>query len=381
MFDPLCNSILEQCLSFTGNYGKLFDRIRRQVGAVITPERMEGVRQILVTGSGDSNIAAKSFEIIFNRLCPALPVSARAVRCIDLAREIDLEQLDRRATLFLIISSSGRSSRIREVLGRLERHGCRKLLLTNAEDAGSLCNPQELLQIGLLERIPGPGFANYHANLMTCMAAAVHIGCLAGELSAQQEEDFYADAARQMQLFAAALPEIDRQMRQLAELWRETDSFVGIGDDLEGQAAEFVCAKFAECAGLPCPVTDTENWHHINKHEWEPQKITNLIIGRAGAPDEASLLRMVETSLTAGHPTLLVTDRVKPSGLQPELCCLPAVEGTFDFVWSLVSFIPGSLLAAYLATVCGEPFFRAADSIHKTSPIRNTVGTSAVVIL
>ncbi len=326
-------------------------------------------------------------KLFYDEICPNSRLKIRPVSCIDLARDIDLKRKDKEKIVFLIISSGGGSSRVVESLMRIAYYGGRSILLTNNPDGKAARFAQKVFYADMIERIPGPGLRNYHVNLIASYALAMRLGRLYDRISEEKENEVYQSMFNIMEEYSRELPRMNDRILQIAEKWKDTEAFVGIADDIEACTMEFAGAKFAECAGLICPVTDTENWNHINKHEWEPNKIANLIMAKKSRPNSESVYKTIERSLQYHHPTLIFADNddefpgLEDKADQYELCKIPTAEGKFRCVSAIADFIPIALLASYLAILKDEPFFRGEKSVHKTSPIRNTVGTSKIVIV
>lgn len=381
------NSVFEQCSSLTRGYERLMESIRHSVDRGFTADDFLNCEEIIVSGSGDSNIVGRAMKLFYREICPTSGLRIRPVPCIDLARGMDLRAVDREKTLFLIISSGGGSSRVLESVKRVACRGGKTVLLTNNPAGRAAAFAQKVFYADMLERIPGPGLRSYHVNLIAAYALAMRLGRLRGHLSESEEDAVYRAMAELMGQYSRELPAINSRMLEIAEGWKDIQAFVGIADGIDACTMAFVGAKFAECAGLACPVTDTEDWNHIHKHEWEPGKIANLIMGKLSDPNGESVRRMAERSARYRHPTLIFTDSASEFPTLEDgadlcrLCRMPAVRGGYRCVSAIADFIPGALLASYLAILNNEPFFRGDNAIHKTSPMRNTVGTSKIVIV
>lgn len=381
------NNIFEQCASLTRGHRELIENIRRSVGNMFTAADFENCVEIVVAGSGDSNIVGKAMKLFYDEICPGGRFKIRPAPCIDLARSIDFSAVDKEKTVFLIISSGGGSSRVQESAMRIAHYGGKSILLTNNPSGKAAAYAQKVFFADMLERIPGPGLRNYHVNLIAAYAMAMRLGRLFDQLSEQKEDAIYQSMVDLMDAYSHELPEINDRILEIAEKWKNIDAFVGIGDDIDACTMEFAGAKFAECAGLTCPVTDTEDWNHINKHEWEPDRIANLIMAKMSGPNRESIRAMIARSLQYRHPTLIFTDNASEfSALKDksdicEILPIPVVQGGCRCVSAIADFIPAALLASDLAILNHESFFRGENSIHKTSPIRNTVGTSKIVIV
>lgn len=381
------NNIFEQCVSLTRGYSELITNIRHSVDSTFSYDDFENQEEIIVAGSGDSNIVGKAMKLFYEEICPNGKLRIRSVSCIDLARGIDFRKIDMEKTVFLIISSGGGSSRIVESVMRIAHYGGKSILLTNNPESKAVAYAKKVFFADMRERIPGPGLRNYHVNLIASYALAIRLGRLYDNLSEERENSIYQSMLEIVDEYSGELHKVNDRMLQIAKKWKDIDAFVGIADDIEACTMEFVGAKFAECAGLIYAVTDTENWNHINKHEWEPNKIANLIMAKMMSPNSESVHRMIERSLQYNHPTLIFTDsedefpEIEGKAELYELCRIPKIKGECRCISSIVDFIPGALLASYLAILNDEPFFRGENSVHKTSPIRNTVGTSKIVIV
>ena len=196
-------------------------------------------------------------------------------------------------------------------------------------------------------------------------------------------DKLYGAIAQYTADLAPYLEAIDDQMFKVATAWKEMYAFEAIGDHTDYASACFISAKIVEIVGLLTMTTDSENWCHVNYFASNPETIGTVIVSRK---DDNNFSRVKETTMTVeriGRPALLITTGTREDyevGENVEVCTLPQAPEGFSFIEPLLNHVPGSILASYIAALHNEPYFRAADSINKTSPYGHSVKSSKIEI-
>ena len=374
------NPLRRQCFDVVNLALPQFDLVRDSFENLVPDEKLKGLRRVVVTGCGDSYLAAVEAKGIFDYYLAGTGCKMEAVRAIDAARYLTLEG---EQTLVVAISASGGPARIAEILQRGKKHGCLTMALTNNGESRAA----QLADYVYLTNTPAfpdamPGLRSYFASMAGLYVMAVLMAeKLTGKtgLYVQLREVLAAYNAQ----VAGALEEMDEAAFRAADAWKESKGFEVTADGPMFACGEFVAAKYAEVSGDKCTVIDSENYWHVNS-----------ILRPLGAygtvafafSDEANLSRMADTVnrqvTDSKRSILLVAD--KPAAelgiTSPVIeCRMPAPEKPFGFLLPLYAYIPGSLAAGYQAALIDEPYFRGGGKFF--DPEVNTLKTNEIRVL
>ncbi|HWS29398.1 MAG TPA: SIS domain-containing protein [Clostridia bacterium] len=379
------NQLRRQCLSLPAMCEDQLTGFKKGIDATIPRETLRDIRKVILTGCGDSYLAARAAVPAFQKYAGAFASSFEAHRCIDVARKMTFDPKYASSTLLIAISASGGPARVEEALRRAKHHGCKTLLITNAPDSDG-AKAAEYTMIVNTPEFPefGPGLRNYYASLGGLFSIAAYMGEAKG-LQREGTLEALFDAIRTYTgEFAKALPKLDEQAFETAVAWKDNVAVEAIGDYTDFASAYFISAKFVEVAGMLAATTDSENWCHVNYFAHDPAHIGTVVVSTKRL---ANFGRVKETMMTVGgigRPAFLITTGTKEDYLVGDavtVCTVPEAPGDFGFIEPMLNYIPGALLASYAAALKDEPYFRAADSIHKTSACGHTVKSSKIVIL
>lgn len=378
------NQLRRQCISIPGMCAAQSDGIRKGLSDSIPAEVLKHIRRVVLTGCGDSYLAGIAAVPAFRHYASQFASSFEAVRCIDAARYLEYEESQADSTLVIGISASGTPARVVEALRRANHSGCHTLALTNGLD--SPCANEAKYRLIVHTPAfpePGPGLRNYYASILGLFALAAAMGEAKRTCPPDSLDQLLLQAETFTKEYEACMERIDNQMFDLAERWQNHRAVETVGDGPSFATAYFVGAKYVEAAGLMAATTDSENWCHVNYFKHEPENLGLIVIANQ---NERNHSRIVETLLQAtgiNRPVLLVADSEKEGFGAPEktfVCTVPPAPKGYGFLTPLLNYIPGTLLAAYVAALRQEPYFRAQDSPQKRSTVGCTIRESQICV-
>lgn len=359
------NTLRTQCFSLPDLCADQIDGVKRGLLAIPT-EMLKTCSRIIVTGCGDSYVAAKASIPAFEKF-GGRSASYLHERTINAARYLPLVGNDHADTLVIVVSCSGAPTRIQEVLRRANEHGCQTLAVTNNLEG----HAAKEAKYALLVNTPtfpnaSPGLRNYYASIVGLYLLAAAYGearqtCPVGSVDAMAQA-----IAEYTQAYRPLLEGYDDQMFALAKKWKDCASFDLIGDDNAFCSAFFIAAKFAEVAGSMTNIDDAENWCHLPFFQKNPDRIGTILVAEQQQNDRSRIRETVHQAAGIGRPVLLIADGTKEEfGITEDIavCTVPAAPAEFEFVSALMQYIPGSLLAGYVSTLLHEPFFRGRAGV------------------
>lgn len=377
------NPLRQQCMSIPDLCADQIAGVRKGIEESIPADVLKGCRRIIITGCGDSYVAAKAAIPAFKKFGGKFGNNFGYDRAINLARYVEFDPRYSDSTLVVAVSCSGGPARIQEVLRRANHHGCHTLAVTNNPDSPA---GQEA-EYKLIVNTPAfpnasPGLRNYYASLVGLYMLAARFGEVTGISPAGTMDEMARAITEYTAAYAPLLEGMDDQMFTLAQTWKDFKSYDFIGDDIQYCTAFFDAAKIVEVAGGMTNVDDSEDWCHVPFFQKGPDKIGTMVIADRFANNKSRIGETISQAAGVGRPVLLVANGTKDDfGVTADInvCTVPEAPEGFPFLTVLMNYIPGAILAGYLSTLTGEPFFRGGGVWNE--PGNNTIRTSKIEVL
>lgn len=377
------NQLRRQCLNIPVMCEEQLNGIRKGLEAV-PDELLKKIRKVILTGCGDSYFAGIAAVPAFKKYAGAFASSFEAVRCIDAARYLEYEKGQEDATLVVAVSASGSPVRVMEALRRANQKGCHTLAVTNIPDSRAAKEAEYSLIVHTPPfPEPGPGLRNYFASISALFLLAARMGAVKGCCDAGSEAALCRAISEYTASYQEAFEGMDTLMFDMAKQWKDDIGNEMIGDASMYSTAAFIGAKFVEAAGKMTNAVDSENWCHVNYFRHQPEKSGLLLVAGGKDKNRSRVIETMEQASKIGRNCILITDTDKESYGAPEavtVCTVPETLEGYEFLAPLLNYIPGTLLAAYVAALRGETYFREAGSLQKQSQVGSTIGDSKVEI-
>ena len=371
-----------QCFSLPSLCADQIAGLRKGMENTIPKEVMKNIRKIVLTGCGDSYLAALVAVPAFKKYAGAFGNNFKVERCIDVAKTFECDPKEADSTLVLAISASGGPVRVQEALLRARHYGCKTLIVTNSPESRGAKAAEYSLIVNTPEfGEPGPGLRNYYASLAGLFTLAAYMGEVKGYQPAGTLDKLYDAISEYTANFEKYLENIDEQAFKVAKQWENISALEAIGDHTDFASAYFIAAKVVEVAGILATTIDTENWCHVHYFASDRKNIGTVVVS---TKEFNNFSRAKETMVPVegiGRPTLLITTGTREDyevGEEVEVCTIPKAPNGFEFIEPMLNHVPGSILSSYLAALHDEPYFRGPDSIHRTSPYGHSVGLSEI---
>jgi glucosamine--fructose-6-phosphate aminotransferase (isomerizing) len=326
------------------------DRMR----LLISTPRIYGIRQVVLTGSGDSYFAAAAVAPAI-RTWTGLPVTA--LPAMEAARYLDMggPAADRmRGMLVVAVSNSGEAARVVEAVARLRRQGALTLAVTARAESRLARAAEFQLDIAVPAAAPAPGTRSYVACLLALYAVGIRLAEVRLSLTMDEANALRAQLAglgTAMQAAAAATP---GPVATCVEAWSDLPMVDLLSSGPGLASAGYGAAKLIEAAGLHAVAQDAEEFHHLNYFVDQPETVPAVALVSKASRAFGRMREMVETLAALGRPTLLLTD-ASDLEVTGQRVLLPEVGELF---LPLVQTIPLSHLAARWAESRAVPHYR-----------------------
>lgn len=330
----------------------------------IPDQLLKNIRHIVVTGNGDSYVAALATKEFNSKMF--MNCDYQVLRCLDVSRHHVFSAENPEQTLVMVISVSGSGSRVTEAMHRAAVKGCATLAITANPNSRMAAQAQYVLQIpaAKAERFtPARQAKSYVTALSTTLLMGLHAGLVRGNITGEQAQLL----RREMVDYVArvctpeVLDRVDAQMETLAQTWKDYRGYGFVGGGSDFSTAYFGCAKFFELCGSINSLNDSEDWCHIDFFQTNRQQLGTIVVASKNC---ASFSRSWETILSmrkSQRNVLVITDAAAeefPQGVS--VCTLPETE--HDYVNPLMQFLPLSMLANYIAIARDYPYFGGMDA-------------------
>ncbi|MCA9984244.1 MAG: SIS domain-containing protein [Anaerolineales bacterium] len=364
------NGMLAQVYSLPGMIRDTFRGLDKQVRTFTSHEDIINIKQVVITGCGDSHMAGVAAELAFEQLAgiPTDPIRAMKARYVAPYRQSYFPH----NPLVIGISVSGTVARTREAVGLFAQQGVPTLAIT-ANPEGPLAQMcQHTLDCTIPEFGFAPGVRSYRMSLMALYLLAIRIGEVQDRYSQDEAAKLRQELLQTADAIEATIAAVDGKTRQLAEAVANEKSFVFVGDGPNFATAMFGAAKLIEAAGVNGMGQESEEYAHLQFFSSaEPQIPTFLISpgyrGHARVGDLIPPLKKLGRQLIAIAPE---GDTVVGANADWALPVVGQVKEAFS---PMVYAVATELFSAHFADVIGEPFFRQDNDTYKGNrDIRNT---------
>lgn len=376
------NPLRQQCMSLPELCDAQLEGVKRGLAAIPT-DVLRKIRRIMITGCGDSYVAALASIPAFEKFGGRFGNTFTYYRAIDLCRYTSFERVSGENTLVIAVSCSGGPARIQEALRRANHYGCISLALTNNPESPAAKEAKYALIVNT-PAFPdaNPGLRNYYASLTGLYLLAARFGEVTG-CSPSGTLDSLCTAIRTYTgAWASILEDVDDRMFALAREWMDFQTFDYIGDGIQFASAFFMGAKVVEVVGKMAATDDAENWCHVGFFQKNPSRIGTVVVADRTANDRTRIGETVNQALGIGRPMLFIANgSEKDFGINGSvaLCRIPDAPEGYEFLLPMLNYVPGAILAGYLSTLIGEPFFRGGGVWSQ--PGNNTIRTSRIQVI
>ena len=350
----------------------------------IPEAEMKKITRIVLAGCGDSYVVCKIGVPALKKYCGDIPVEA--VRAIEATRFVEFDPASAPTTLVIGISASGTPNRMTEIMRRANHYGCMSLVITNnpASPCGQEAKYVLCVNTPVFE-FQSPGLRNYYASIMGLLMFSAHLGEARGTAPAGSLKSLSEAIRSYTKSYEPLMDKMDDAMFLLARRWMNYRAFDCIGDDIEFASSFFCGAKIVECAGAHVTWDDSEGWCHVNYFLKNPESVGTLIMADKYAADRSRIGETAGQAAGIGRPVLLVANGTKEDfGITADIdvFTVPEAPKGYEFLLPLLDYLPGSILAGYIAALRGEPFFRRSPGYGNwADPEVQTIKTSKIVVV
>lgn len=349
------NAMRRQAYSIPDLIIQQYELMEPRIREALSFEEIYSLQHIIITGCGDSMAAGMAVRQSFEQLTG---LRVDVIPAIDVARYFPAKRVgySPNCPLVVTVSNSGKVSRVKEAIMRMNELGALTMGLTSgpATPLGSVC--QKVVDTSIPPFESAPGVRGYLASLEALLLLAIRIGEVRGKYTMDQANLYRKDIKKCAVSIQESLEGTDEKVYAIAKGWHTFGGFDFVGSGLDYASAWYGHAKMMEAAGKYAMHINTEEWLHLNFFLKDVDTTGTVAV----IDDENKALGRMKEALhymqVMKRPLMVVTD-VK--GLDvPDMSYIQVPKTDFEVTSPLMYFIPMALLAGYIGAMSGEPYSR-----------------------
>jgi glucosamine--fructose-6-phosphate aminotransferase (isomerizing) len=312
------------------------DRARRVLS---TPDLLN-LRLAVLTGSGDSHIAARAGQFAWQAL-GAVPTFADDAMTAARYRLDPITAGQRLRPILVAVSNSGEVARVVEAAQRAHADGALVLAITANPDSRLANAADAALLTPAPPFAPAPGVRSYAMSLLGLYHLAIRIGEVRGRYTMDEAGDLRRLLASLADVIEASLAGAEKAATTIAEQWADHSGMDLLGSGPGRASADYGAAKLLEAAGVRAYGQDIEEFVHL--HYFAADTATPaILIAPSNSAAKSRALEVSKLLSTLGRPVATLSD-------QPLIGeHLPHAPGIPEIFQPLLHIAPLALLAKEL---------------------------------
>lgn len=351
--EPLTFEVmLRQLAGLAGDLRQLTRPFAQQIETVLSPAEWAAVKNVYLTGDGDSYHASCALEMAFETLADVgcRPMSAQ--RFVDYGA-----QWMRQQSLVLAISASGGTQRVVQAIERAKEHGALSVAVTGTPDSPVARAADRAIVVELPQKERSPGIRTYQASLLGLLLVAIQLGEMRGKRSQPEADALRQELVALADVVDATNAAVKEPCQEVAETVAAAPTLVMLGSGPSYGTALFCAAKLVEAAGVFALGQDLEEWWHVERFAY-PVDMPVFVI----APPGRSHWRAGEVAATArglGRRVIAVAHPDDTEVTRHAHAVLPVPGETREEFSPLVYHVFASHVAAAVAERLGRSLFQS----------------------
>lgn len=147
------------------------------------------------------------------------------------------------------VSNSGSVVRVAEAIQAARKHGAFALGITGKRESLLGQSVDKIMDLNIPPFEAAPGTRSYMISVMSLLLVAIRIGEVRGCYTMDEAMDMRFDMVAQGKALGELLPDMCRQVYDIAEKWKNMEAYDFVGTGFDYAAAWFGHAKVFEALG------------------------------------------------------------------------------------------------------------------------------------
>lgn len=348
----------------------LCENLPEETKSIFTKGKLSTFKRIIITGCGDSLCAAYAVKECYEKL---LKIDIDTPVCIDLARHYDVRRFgETGSTLVILVSFSGKVSRVVEAAQRAKRYGAVTMAVTHDSES-----PVALACDYVLHIVPEkfdlhrtPGCRTYVASMLGLYSFAITMAEALNKISEEEATEYRNDILAYSASSEKSTEELEDKLYNIAVRWRDMPYFEFLSSGPEFASAWFGQAKIYEATGDFSRYENFEDWTHVDYILRKMDSGMFLFVDERNP----SLSRAVEVTqvLTRQDYRYVVFTNASADIFADPLRVVTIPKAPVFWLQPLFEAVPACLFAGALADVKGTTEF-CADMIDSLFPFGGSI--------
>lgn len=268
--------------------------LESKVRTLFTTPEIYSFQRIILTGCGDSFIAAKSMQAVFELLTE---IPTEAVPALDVARYYHPKFIGTspNTPLVIFISNSGQVARLAEGAKFMKAAGAMTTAITGDPGSPLGRHVDRILKLDIPTFVSSPGVRSYLVSVITLYLLAVRIGEVRQKFTMDQAAYYRDDVFVLADALEQSLPGIFEKTAALAEKWQNKVCFEFAGAGFDSAAAAYGAAKIMEATGDFTTIVDSEEWFHQNCFIKDIEQLGSWVVTNSTNPGRSRSEELIAT--------------------------------------------------------------------------------------
>lgn len=372
------NALIRQVLSLPELIEQQYNDLEPKARKALTTPEIFGIQRIVLTGCGDSYAAAlatkHAFEMFTNLPCEVVPA-------IELSRLYSRKQLGFAPCnpLVIAVSNSGSVVRVAEAIQAARKHGAFALGITGKRESLLGQSVDKIMDLNIPPFEAAPGTRSYMISVMSLLLVAIRIGEVRGCYTMDEAMDMRFDMVAQGKALGELLPDMCKQVYDIAEKWKNMEAYDFVGTGFDYAAAWFGHAKVFEALGKYAMHINSEEWLHMNFFMRNVDKIGTIIVANTTNPAMSRNKELIKFAHNLTRPLMVITDGGKEDfGVDTNYVKVPKTKYAINM--PLTQFAPICLLCGYIMDMIGEEDGRGCKGVWKIADGARCIRESEMIV-
>lgn len=368
------NGLSKQVFSIPCLYQEIFPILEKQTHTILSTPEIFSVKKVFIFGSGDSYAAALSAKYAFEQLLqiPICVLDPLDLVCYEQMKWVGESPFD---PLVIAISNSGMAERTCEAAAWMKAHNALTIGITSNGDSllARIC--ERVIDVSIPKSTKAPGCRSFFVLQLTLYLLAMRFGTIRLKFHQEERQNCFTAIGTVMHELEVSLGMIESACTTYANQFTACSSVEAIGTGPDYGTARYCQLKCYEAAGLPCVLTNSENWFHENYFLRNQERTPVLVFSSKGNMSQSRTEELISRMDEMNRKYLLVDDyHIQCKGNQITLPSLP-----YSWLQPLVTWMVPALFASHLCEILDEKYQRDFEGIwEKTEGSFNTVNTKPI---
>ena len=323
---------------------------------VLTTPEIFSIRQIVLTGCGDSHISGIAAQFAFSQLTS---IPTRALNAMQASRYhsalVNLNYPNN--PLVFAISNSGEVARVIEAVVNYRQQDALTVAITANSNSRLAQQSERVIQTDIPPLVSSPGVRSFYISLLTLYLIAIRLGEVRGKYTMEEAMNLRRELESCGDTIEKSIEKADEAMKQLAHDWSQYRAFELLGSGPDRATAAYGAAKLLEATGVHAIHQDVEEWVHLQYFIRDARNTATLVIAPGKSPALSRVVEIEPFIKTLERPYHILTSDACAKHFDRSLSFQITINPLFA---PLVYCASLALFTAHLTEKLGETYGRGA---------------------